>query len=115
MIAKPKIDLSQALVSPMPGQLISVNVVPGQVVEIGQELCVVEAMKMQNLLRSTRKGKVCGPRVALRLLGGELSPPDVSTLHLPSHLSTPRVHFPCFLISFPDSRGLLRGWGDSEG
>jgi len=58
MIPKPKVDYSKALVSPMPGQLVSVNVTVGQEVEIGQELCVVEAMKMQNLLRSTRKGKI---------------------------------------------------------
>lgn len=51
-------DLSRFLVSPMPGTLISVGVVDGQVVEEGQQLAVVEAMKMQNVLRAEKKGQV---------------------------------------------------------
>lgn len=56
---KPKvIDSSKLLVTPMPGSVVSVNVKPGDKVIIGQELCVVEAMKMQNVLRSERDGIV---------------------------------------------------------
>jgi propionyl-CoA carboxylase alpha chain len=42
----------------MPGKLISVAVEAGESVELGQELAVMEAMKMQQVLRSPRKGVV---------------------------------------------------------
>lgn len=42
----------------MPGKVISVNVKPGQEVQDGQEICVIEAMKMQNLIKSERVGKL---------------------------------------------------------
>ena len=42
----------------MPGILISVSVEPGAAVVAGQELCVVEAMKMQNVLLAERDGQV---------------------------------------------------------
>ena len=51
-------DLSRFLLSPMPGLLVSVSVEPGREVKAGQELAVVEAMKMQNTLRAGRDGKV---------------------------------------------------------
>jgi len=51
-------DTSLMLLSPMPGQLVSVSVEVGDVVEAGQELAVVEAMKMQNVLRAAAKGVV---------------------------------------------------------
>ncbi len=51
-------DLSRYLLSPMPGLLVSLAVVAGQDVKVGQELCVVEAMKMENLLRAERDGRV---------------------------------------------------------
>ena len=41
----------------MPGILISVSVEPGASVVAGQELCVVEAMKMQNVLLAERDGQ----------------------------------------------------------
>jgi propionyl-CoA carboxylase alpha chain len=53
-----KIDTSKSLLSPMPGAIVSVSVVPGQTIVDGQELCVVEAMKMQNILKSEREGVV---------------------------------------------------------
>lgn len=43
-------DTSRFLLCPMPGTLISLSVSPGQKVESGQQLAVVEAMKMQVLL-----------------------------------------------------------------
>lgn len=58
MIPKPEKDFSKLLVSPMPGKLVSINVAAGDHVEAGQELCVVEAMKMQNVLRAERAGVV---------------------------------------------------------
>ena len=47
-----KIDYAKSVLSPMPGAVVSVSVVPGQVVADGQELFVIEAMKMQNLIKS---------------------------------------------------------------
>jgi len=42
----------------MPGMLVSMNVTVGDDVEQGQSLCVVEAMKMENVLRAEKKGKI---------------------------------------------------------
>ena len=47
-------DLSGFLLSPMPGLLLSVAVSAGDEVKVGQELAVVEAMKMENVLRAER-------------------------------------------------------------
>lgn len=58
MLAKAKRDLSKVVVSPMPGTLVSVAVKAGDEVEAGQEVAVVEAMKMQNVLRAPRKGVI---------------------------------------------------------
>jgi propionyl-CoA carboxylase alpha chain len=51
-------DLSRLLLSPMPGLLVSLAVSEGQQVHAGDELAVVEAMKMMNLLRAERDGTV---------------------------------------------------------
>jgi len=51
-------DLSRFLLSPMPGLLVSLAVDEGQEVKAGEELAVVEAMKMENVLRAERDGKV---------------------------------------------------------
>lgn len=58
MLPKHARDFSKVLVSPMPGTLVSVAVKDGQEVEEGQEVAVVEAMKMQNVLRAPKKGRV---------------------------------------------------------
>ena len=46
------------LEAPMPGKVIAVKVEPGQAVAKGQELLVVEAMKMENAIRAPRDGRV---------------------------------------------------------
>jgi propionyl-CoA carboxylase alpha chain len=51
-------DLSKFLLSPMPGLLVKVSVVEGQEVKAGEELAVVEAMKMENVLRASQDGVV---------------------------------------------------------
>ncbi len=51
-------DTSKFLLSPMPGLLASVAVSEGQEVKTGEVLAVVEAMKMENVLRATRDGTV---------------------------------------------------------
>ena len=48
----------QTLAAPMPGKVVRVLVAPGDTVEAGQGLLVVEAMKMQNELKSPRDGRV---------------------------------------------------------
>ncbi|XP_048588525.1 propionyl-CoA carboxylase alpha chain, mitochondrial isoform X2 [Nematostella vectensis] len=58
MPVKDEEDMSPFLKSPMPGKVVSVAVVVGDEVREGQELAVVEAMKMQNSLHSATTGKV---------------------------------------------------------
>ena len=58
MPVKPPPDTSKYLLSPMPGLLVSVAVDIGQEVRVGETLAVVEAMKMENVLRAERDGKV---------------------------------------------------------
>jgi biotin carboxyl carrier protein len=48
----------QQVVAPMPGKVVRLLVKVGDEVEAGQGLVVVEAMKMQNEIRSPKKGKV---------------------------------------------------------
>ncbi len=64
----PKNDLStqttngippkKVIQSPIPGVVISVNVRTGDPVQHGQELCIIEAMKMKNMIRSPRAGTI---------------------------------------------------------
>ena len=56
--AKPPPDSSKFLLSPMPGLIISIPVRPGEPVKAGQELLVLEAMKMENVLRAERDAVV---------------------------------------------------------
>ena len=42
----------------MPGLLVSIAVAEGQEVKAGEELAVIEAMKMENVLRAERDGKI---------------------------------------------------------
>jgi propionyl-CoA carboxylase alpha chain len=58
MIAKIPPDLSKFLLCPMPGLLMRLDVGEGDKVEAGQPLAVVEAMKMENILRAEKAGVV---------------------------------------------------------
>ena len=49
---------TDAIVSPMQGTVLSVDVVEGDVVEVGRVLCIVEAMKMENEVRAPHAGTV---------------------------------------------------------
>ena len=62
MPAKPEPDLSRNLLSPMPGLLVSLAVREGQEVKAGEALAVVEAMKMENVLRAERDATVAKVR-----------------------------------------------------
>jgi acetyl/propionyl-CoA carboxylase alpha subunit len=52
------------ILAPMPGLIVRVNVAPGDTVEAGQGVVVMEAMKMENELRATGPGKVRSVEVA---------------------------------------------------
>jgi len=58
MIEKIPPDLSKFLICPMPGLLVALNVSEGEKVEAGQPLAVIEAMKMENILRAEKAGVV---------------------------------------------------------
>ena len=58
MIEKPPADTSKQLLCPMPGLVISIHAQVGQDVKAGEVLAVVEAMKMENVLRAERDGVV---------------------------------------------------------
>ena len=51
-------DMSRYLLSPMPGLLIKICVKEGQTVKAGEELAIVEAMKMENILRAIDSVKI---------------------------------------------------------
>ena len=51
-------DTSQFILSPMPGLLTQLIVEEGATVSAGQDVAVIEAMKMENVLRAERDGKV---------------------------------------------------------
>jgi len=57
-------DTSRLIASPMPGLVVSLDVVPGQAVKAGETVAVIEAMKMQNIIRAERDGvvKTVGPK-----------------------------------------------------
>lgn len=46
------------LLSPMPGRVVSISVQEGQEVSKGQTLLILEAMKMQNIIRADRTGRI---------------------------------------------------------
>jgi len=58
MLEKVPPDLSKFLLSPMPGLLVRLSVAEGDEVKAGEELAVVEAMKMENSLRAVNDGVV---------------------------------------------------------
>jgi propionyl-CoA carboxylase alpha chain len=51
-------DMSKFLLCPMPGQVVRIDVSEGDVVEDGQTLAIVEAMKMENVLKAEKRARV---------------------------------------------------------
>jgi propionyl-CoA carboxylase alpha chain len=51
-------DTSKMVLSPMPGLVVTLDVVAGQQVRAGETVAVIEAMKMQNIIRAERDGVV---------------------------------------------------------
>ncbi len=58
MLFKPPPDTSKLLLCPMPGLVVSIAAQLGQEVKAGEPLAVVEAMKMENVLRAERDGRI---------------------------------------------------------
>jgi propionyl-CoA carboxylase alpha chain len=58
MPVETRTDVGKRLLCPMPGLVVSIDVTEGQEVKAGETLAVVEAMKMQNVLRAERDGVV---------------------------------------------------------
>jgi len=57
-------DMSRFLLCPMPGQVVRMDVAEGDVVEDGQTLAIVEAMKMENVLKAEKRARVVKVLVA---------------------------------------------------
>jgi len=57
-------DTSRMVLSPMPGLVVAIEVTPGQEVKEGETVAVIEAMKMQNIIKAERDGvvKTVGPK-----------------------------------------------------
>ena len=51
-------DMSKFLLCPMPGQVVRIDVTQGDIVEDGQTLAIVEAMKMENVLKAEKRARV---------------------------------------------------------
>jgi propionyl-CoA carboxylase alpha chain len=58
MLDKPAPDLSRLLLAPMPGLLTRLDIAVGDIVEPGQPVAVMEAMKMENILRAPKAATV---------------------------------------------------------
>ena len=74
----PERGAASGLAAPMPGKVIAVRVEAGQEVAKGQELLVIEAMKMENALRAPRGGRV----KAVRTRAGEMVSPGTVLVEL---------------------------------
>lgn len=53
-----KVEMVKQVNAPMPGSIVSIHVKPGDQVLEGQEIYVIEAMKMKNVIKSTGEGKI---------------------------------------------------------
>jgi 3-methylcrotonyl-CoA carboxylase alpha subunit len=56
--ARPAVPATGTLEAPMPGRVVEVKVAAGDAVQKGQALLVIEAMKMENVVRAPRDGRV---------------------------------------------------------
>jgi biotin carboxyl carrier protein len=59
----PAADKTKAILAPIPGVILSISAGVGDTVAFGQEVCVLEAMKMKNVIRAGRAGKIAAVRV----------------------------------------------------
>ncbi len=62
--ALPAEKAALAVFAPLPGAIDAVTVQPGDEVAVGQGLCIIEAMKMKNVIRAPRAGRIAEVRVS---------------------------------------------------
>ena len=55
---KSSINNTKEIISPMPGLLVSVDVNVGDLIDEGQRLCAIEAMKLENVIYAERSGTI---------------------------------------------------------
>ena len=65
MPVRPAADLSRLVTSPMPGRIVDLAVGEGDEIEMGQVLVVIDAMKMENVLRAERSGEIAKVHIAV--------------------------------------------------
>ena len=58
-------DQARLVRAPIPGVIVAITAKPGTQVQIGDELCVLEAMKMRNAIRATRAGQIAEVHVTV--------------------------------------------------
>ena len=63
--AKLELDNSQAITAPMPGDILEVRVKAGDIVSEGEVICVLEAMKMKNMIHTSHGGKIASVEVSI--------------------------------------------------
>lgn len=54
-----------SVVAPLPGTVTEVNVKAGDIIQSGQQVCVIDAMKMKNAIRATRGGTIASVAVTV--------------------------------------------------
>jgi propionyl-CoA carboxylase alpha chain len=71
---RPPADTSKMIVSPMPGLVVSLEVKEGQEVKEGETVAIIEAMKMQNIIKAERDGVVrtVGPKAGDSVAADEI-------------------------------------------
>lgn len=57
-VSAPQVGSTNELAAPLPGTVVEIFIKPGDQVEVGKVVLIIEAMKMKNSIRSTRTGKV---------------------------------------------------------
>lgn len=67
LAAPPEESAARQVLAPMPGIIASISVKEGDHVSHGQELCVLEAMKMKNVIRSPRTGIISSVPISVGL------------------------------------------------
>ncbi len=64
-IGVPQAALSRGVTAPIPGVIVEISARPGQTVKRGDELCVLEAMKMKNSIKAGRDASIAAINVAV--------------------------------------------------
>ena len=58
MLEEENVDLSKYLLAPMPGLIISINVKVGQKIKSGENILILEAMNMENMIIAEKDKKI---------------------------------------------------------